>query len=75
MRPKAGLACGEKIREIIGDGFFKEQRTSADVQKQLLDKGVRYTISLVSATLNNLFRGGKLEITGAGRGAKYYSNV
>jgi len=75
VRPRAGPACSEKIRELIGGGLFKEQRTTTDVQQQLRDKGVRYEISLVSATLNNLFRSGKLEKTGVGRGAKYYSNV
>ncbi len=75
VRPKTGPPCGEKTRELISAGFFKEQRTSTDVQQQLLEKGNRYDVSLVSATLNNLFRAGKLERTGVGRGAKYYSNV
>ncbi len=75
VRPKAGPACGEKINELINEGFFKDQRTREDVQKQLLEKGVRYDSSLISATLNNLFNGGKIEKTGVGRNAKYYSNV
>jgi len=75
VRPKAGPACGEKISELINEGFFKEQRTREEVQKKLLEKGVRYESSLISATLNNLFKGGKIEKTGVGRNAKYYSNV
>lgn len=75
VRPKAGPACGEKISELISEGFFKEQRTREDVQKRLLEKAVRYDSSLISATLHNLFRSGKIEKTGVGRNAKYYSNV
>ncbi len=75
IRPKAGPACGEKISELISKEFFKEQRTREDVQKQLLEKGLRYESSLISATLNNFFNSGKIEKTGVGRNAKYYSNV
>lgn len=75
VRPKAGPACGEKISELISEGFFKEQRTREEVQKKLLEKGLRYESSLISATLNNLFNRGKIEKTGVGRNAKYYSNV
>ena len=75
VRPKAGPPKSEKIIELISEGFFKEQRTTADVRERLLEKGVRYESGLTSATLNNLFNSGKLERTGAGRGAKYYSNV
>jgi hypothetical protein len=74
-RPKAGPACGEKIRELIAEGFFKEQRTRADVQQQLLEKGVRYEGKLISATLINFFNRGKLERTGVGKNAKYYTNI
>ena len=75
VRPKAGPPKSEKILELINEGFFKEQRTTADVRERLLEKGVRYESGLTSATLNNLFNSGKLERTGVGRGAKYYSNV
>ena len=75
VRPKAGPPKSEKIIELISEGFFKEQRTTADVRERLLEKGVRYESGLTSATLNNLFNSGKLERTGVGRGAKYYSNV
>jgi hypothetical protein len=75
VRPKAGPACGEKISELIGEGFFKEQRTREEVTKKLLEKGIRYDSSLISATLNNFFRSGKIEKTGVGRNAKYYSKV
>lgn len=75
VRPKAGSACGEKISVLMSEGFFKEQRTREDVQKKLLEKGVRYESGLISATLNNFFKSGKLEKTGVGRDAKYYSNV
>ena len=75
VKSKAGPTCGEKISELISEGFFKGQRTREDVQKQLLEKAVRYDSGLISATLNNLFNSGKIEKTGAGRNAKYYSNV
>jgi hypothetical protein len=75
VRPKAGPACGEKISELISEGFFKEQRTREEVQKKLLEKGLRYESGIISATLNNFFKSGKIEKTGVGRNAKYYSNV
>jgi len=75
VRPKSGPACGEKIGELISEGFFKEQRTREEVQKRLLEKGKIYESSLVSATLNNFFNGGKIEKTGVGKNAKYYSNA
>ena len=75
VRSKAGPACGEKISELISEGFFKEQRTREEIQKKLLEKGLRYESSLISATLNNFFNSGKIERTGVGRNAKYYSNV
>ena len=75
VRSKAGPACGEKISELISEGFFKEQRTREEVQKKLLEKGLRYESSLISATLNNFFNSGKIEKTGVGRNAKYYTNI
>jgi len=74
-RSKAGPSCGDKISELISEGFFKDQRTREDVQKRLLEKGVRYDSSLISATLNNLFHRHNIEKTSVGRKAKYYSNV
>ena len=76
VKPKAGPACTEKVRELISEGFFKDLRTRPDVQEQLLKKGVRYESKVISAVLINLFKKShELERTGVGKNAKYYRNV
>jgi len=74
-KPKAGPSCLGSVKKLIGEGYFKEPRERSDVQKHLLSKGLRFESKVVSAALINCFHDGKLERTGVGTHAKYYSNV
>ncbi len=76
-KTKTGPTCTEKVQELIDEGYFKGEvtRTRADVQAELLNRGNRFESNEVSAVLYNFFMGNKLRRTGAGKNAKYYSNV
>ncbi len=69
-----GQSCSPRIIELLSEGYFKEPRTRAEVQQELLNRGYRFEGREVSATLINYFTSGKLRRTGAGSTAKYYSN-
>ena len=75
VKSKAGPTATSKIQELIDESYFKEPKTRVDVQEELLKRGVRYESSIISAVLNNLFKGNKLLKTGVGNKAKYYTNV
>lgn len=75
VRIKTGPSCTEKIRELITNGYFREPRTRADVQGQLLNEGTRFESKDASATLINFFNGGELRRKGVGKDAQYYSNI
>ncbi len=74
-RTRTGPGCTEEMQKLLDEGYFKEVRIRADVQNELLSRGNRFESKEVSAVLNNLFKAGKLKRTGAGKNAKYYSNV
>lgn len=75
VKSKVGPTATAKIQELVDESYFKEQKTRVDVQEELLKRGLRYESGLISAVLNNLFRGGKLLKTGVGKNAKYYTNI
>lgn len=75
VKSKAGPTATAKIQELIDESYFKEPKRRADVQEELLKRGVRYESSLISAVLNNLFKGSKLLKTGVGNKAQYYTNI
>lgn len=75
-RTSAGPSCSDKIRELLNEGFFKEQKSNAEVTKALQEiKGVRFPSNVVSAALINLFARGELQRTLKGKTPYYYSNV
>jgi len=74
-KSKAGPTCTQKVQELLNEGYFKQPKTRADVQSEILNRGVRFESKEVSAVLNNFFNGGKLKRTGTGTQAQYYSNV
>jgi len=72
----AGPTSGESIQKLIEEGFFTgQERPRADVQQQLIEKGLKYDSSDLSAVLNNLFKARKLLRKGVGKNAKYYTNT
>jgi len=74
-KSKSGPSCLGSVKNLIEEGYFKETRERADVQKHLLSKGLRFESKHVSAALNNCFSSDRLLRTGVGTHAKYYSNV
>jgi hypothetical protein len=74
-RTKTGPTCTQKVQELLDEGYFKQPKTRADVQNELLNRGTRFESSKVSAVLNNFFKLVKLKKTGIGTNAQYYSNI
>lgn len=74
-RTRTGPTCTQKVQELLDEGYFKQPKTRADVQSEILNRGVRFESKEVSAVLINFFKGGKLKRTGTGTKAQYYSNV
>ena len=74
-KPKTGPTATAKIQELVDESYFKEPKYRADVQEELLKRGLRYESKAISAVLINLFRGNKLLRTGVGKNAQYYTNV
>ena len=75
LRTKTGPTCTQKVQELLTEGYFKQPKTREDVQKELLNRGLRFSSSEVSAILINSFNRNKLKRTSTGRNAQYYSNV
>jgi len=75
LRTRTGPTCTQKVNELLDEGYFKQPKTRADVQSEILNRGLRFESSEVSAILINFFNGGKLKRTGTGTKAQYYSNV
>lgn len=74
-RTRTGPTCTQKVQELLDEGYFKPPKTRADVQSEILNRGIRFESKEVSAVLINFFNGGKLKRTGTGTKAQYYSNV
>ncbi|OGN98133.1 MAG: hypothetical protein A2Y89_07125 [Chloroflexi bacterium RBG_13_51_18] len=74
-RAKSGPTCTQKVQELLDEAYFKQPKTREDVQNELLNRGLRFSSSEVSARLINFFNSGKLKRTGTGKNAQYYSNV
>ncbi len=74
-RTRTGPTCTQKVQELLDEGYFKQPKTRADVQNEILNKGVRFESKDVSAVLVNFFNQQKLKRTSTGRNAQYYSNV
>ena len=79
---KARARKGPKSRvaELIDDGFFKKQRTIADVKAELANRGHHIAITSLSGPLQSLTQDRRLRrqrVTGASKGTKgtfAYSN-
>jgi len=75
-KPKTGAACVDKIRELIGAGYFKEPKAAGDIRNYLKEeKGLIYKANEIGANLTNLFNTGDLLRQKKGKVFEYYSNV
>lgn len=75
-KSKAGPTCGEKIRELINEGFFKEPKTGGQITEHLKSqKGLIYLSKDVAANLKRLFDKGNIKRITEGGVFKYYVNV
>jgi len=75
-KPKTGPACVDKVRELIGTGYFQEPKAAADIRNYLKEeKGLIYKANEISANLSNLFNTGELLRQKKGKVFEYYSNV
>lgn len=75
-KPKTGPACVDKIRELIGAGYFKKPKAATDIRNYLKEeKGLIYKANEIGANLTNLFNSGELLRQKKGKVFEYYSNV
>jgi len=76
IKSKAGPTCAEKIRELISEGFFKEPKTSSQIEEYLKkQKGAIYTSKDIAANLKNMFDRGHIKRIMENKVFKYYINV
>lgn len=70
-KKKGGPSCGERIRELEKEDFFKQERTPAEVREAIKNKGHPYETKLITATLINEFKSGRLRRLPNGKVWKY----
>ena len=74
-KPKGTPSCLGRIRTLINEDYFKEQRTSTEVMNWLKEqKGAIYGSGPVTAALNNLIKSGKLRRFKEDKGSYKYCN-
>ncbi|MCR9088049.1 MAG: hypothetical protein NXH97_15045 [Rhodobacteraceae bacterium] len=71
-RPPKGHSCADRMMTLITDGFFKEQKTPAQIVEGLGAKGWTHTSNQVSAAGGQMFNRGAIQRTKAGNGFAYY---
>lgn len=71
-RPPKGHSCSDRIMTLREDGFFKEQRTPAQIVEGLGAKGWTHTSNQVSAAGGQMFNRGDIQRTKVGQGFAYY---
>lgn len=54
--PKKASGCSGAIQDLINEGFFKAQKTVAEVVTKLKEEGQPYSNELVSMNLLNLVK-------------------
>lgn len=57
---------------LRGDGFFKEQKTPAQIVEELGAKGWTHASNQVSAAGGQMFKRGDIQRTKVGNGFAYY---
>lgn len=71
-RPPKGHSCADRMMTLRTDGFFKEQKTPAQIVKDLGAKGWTHTSNQVSAAGGQMFNRGDIQRTKVGNGFAYY---
>lgn len=70
--PPKGHSCADRMMVLREDGFFKEQKTPAQIVEGLGAKGWTHTSNQVSAAGGQMFKRGAIQRTKAGNGFAYY---
>ena len=71
-RPPKGHSCADRILELRKDGFFKDQKTPAQIAEGLGKKGWTHTPNQVSAAAGQMFKRGEIQRTSVDKGFAYY---
>lgn len=71
-RPPKGHSCADRILELRKDGFFKDQRTPAQIVEGLSKKGWTHNANQVSAAGGQMFKRGDIQRTSVGNGFAYF---
>lgn len=67
-----GHSCADRMLVLKGEGYFKTQRTPAEIVEALGKKGWTHNTSQVSAAGGNMFTRGDILRTKVGKGFAYY---
>lgn len=71
-RPPKGHSCADRMMTLRGEGFFKEQKTPAQIVEKLGVKGWTHASNQVSAAGGQMFKRGDIQRTKVGNGFAYY---
>lgn len=71
-RPPKGHSCADRMITLREDGFFKEQKTPAQIVEGLGAKGWTHASNQVSAAAGQMFKRGDIQRTKVGQGFAYY---
>lgn len=71
-RPPKGHSCADRITVLKEDGFFKSQKTPAEIVEALAKKGWTHNGNQVSAAAGKMFNRGDIQRTKAGKGFAYF---
>jgi len=71
-RPPKGHSCADRMKELRVDGFFKQQKTPAQIVEGLGAKGWTHSSNQVSAAGGQMFKRGDIQRTKVGNGFAYY---
>ena len=78
--PKAKTGPKARVEELVDDGYFKKQRTIADVKTELANRGHHIPLTSLSGPLQSLTKARRLrrqKVAANGKGSKVtyaYSN-
>jgi len=71
-RAPKGQSCADRIMVLRNEGFFKEQKSNADIVNGLGKKGWIYKANQVAAATGPMFERGDLQRTSVGKGFGYF---
>lgn len=71
-RPPKGHSCADRILALRKDGFFKDQKTPAQIVEGLGKKGWTHNANQVSAAGGQMFKRGDIQRTSVDNGFAYF---